>query len=203
MTDRDALPTTERTRLHRRPQRGSHELALIRSILDEALVCHVGFSAPHGPVVLPTTFVRIGDALYLHGSPANAMLGRLATGVDACVTVTLIDGLVLGRTALHHSMNYRSVVMFGRATPVTDADAKARALEALVERAQPGRSRACRPPNARELAGVSVLELPILEASAKVRKGPPLQEEGEDAALPYWSGVIPISLVRGEPIPCP
>jgi nitroimidazol reductase NimA-like FMN-containing flavoprotein (pyridoxamine 5'-phosphate oxidase superfamily) len=198
-----ALPITERTRVRRKPARSSHERAAIDAILDEALICHVGFVADHGPVVIPTTHVRVGDQLYIHGSAANHMLGSLAGGLDACVTVTLLDALVLARTAFHHSVNYRSVVLFGRAAPVDDTTAKLAALAALIDRVAPDRSAACRPPNAKELAATSVLALPIAEASAKVRSGPPLPDDGEDLALPYWAGVIPLHTTRATPINAP
>ena len=198
-----ALPVTERTRVRRKPMRSSHERAVIDAILDEALICHVGFVTEHGPVVIPTTHVRVGDTLYVHGSAASHMLGSLAEGIDACVTVTLLDALVLARTAFHHSVNYRSVVIFGRATAIDDTSAKLTALAALIDRVAPGRSAACRPPNAKELVATTVLGLPITEASAKVRSGPPLPDDGEDLALPYWAGVIPLTTLRGAPINAP
>jgi nitroimidazol reductase NimA-like FMN-containing flavoprotein (pyridoxamine 5'-phosphate oxidase superfamily) len=198
-----ALPVTARTKLRRKPTRGSHERAAIDAILDEALICHVGFVGEHGPVVIPTTHVRVGDQLYIHGSTANHMLGSLAGGIDACVTVTLLDGLVLARTAFHHSVNYRSVVLFGRAVPLDDMRAKLAALAALVDHISPNRSSACRPPNAKELAATAVLGLPIAEASAKIRSGPPLADDGEDLTLPCWAGVIPLHTSRGAPITAP
>ena len=141
-----------RTRLRRRSNRGHHHRAVIDAIVDEALICHVGFVAPHGPVVIPTIQVRVADTLYVHGSAVSAMLTTLATGVDACVTVTLLDALVYSRTAFHHSVNYRSVVAFGRATEVTDRDEKLASLYALIEKVEVGRTKACRMPN-REGAG--------------------------------------------------
>lgn len=199
----NALPVTDRTKLRRRPTRGSHDRAVIDAILDEALICHVGFTAPHGPVVIPTTHVRVGDQLFIHGSAASSMLRSLATGLDVCVTVTLLDGLVLSRTAFHHSVNYRSVVVFGRATLVDDTEAKLASLASLIDRVVPGRSSACRPPNAQELLATTVIAMPIAEASSKIRSGPPLPEDGEDAALPYWTGVIPIHTTAGAPIAAP
>jgi hypothetical protein len=198
-----SLPVTDRTRVRRKPQRGTHERAVIEAILDEALICHVGFVTEHGPVVIPTTHVRVDDRLYIHGSAASHMLRSLVTGVDVSVCVTLVDALVLARTAFHHSINYRSVVMFGRAELVTDTAPKLAALAALVDHVSPGRAAACRPPNAKELSGTTVLALPIAEASAKIRTGPPLPDEGEDAALPYWAGVIPLRTSRGTPINAP
>jgi nitroimidazol reductase NimA-like FMN-containing flavoprotein (pyridoxamine 5'-phosphate oxidase superfamily) len=153
-----------------------------------------------GPVVIPTTQVRVGDRIYVHGSAVNGMLRTLSEGVDVSVAVTLLDGLVLARTAFHHSVNYRSVVIFGCATRVDDLAEKRRALDALVEKLVAGRSKACRPPNDKELAATMVLSLPIAEASAKIRQGPPLPDDGEDASLPHWAGVIPLSIARGTPI---
>jgi uncharacterized protein len=198
-----ALPVTGRTKLRRKPMRGSHERAAIDAILDEALICHVGFAAEHGPVVIPMAHVRVGDQLYIHGSAVNHMLGALAGGIEACVTVTLLDGLVLARTAFHHSVNYRSVVLFGRAVRIDDPQAKLAALAALVDHIAPDRSSACRPPNAKELTATTVLGLPIAEASAKIRSGPPIPDDGEDAELPYWAGVIPLHTSRGTPITAP
>ena len=198
-----SLPITDRTKLRRKPQRGSHERVEIEAILDEALICHVGFVGAHGPVVIPTTHVRVGYHLYLHGSAASHMLRSLAGGLDVSLCVTLLDALVLSRTAFHHSVNYRSVVLFGRAQLVEDTPTKLAALAALIDRMVPGRSTACRPPTAKELAATSVLGLPITEASAKARSGPPLPDEGEDLALPYWAGVIPLHSSRGTPVNAP
>jgi nitroimidazol reductase NimA-like FMN-containing flavoprotein (pyridoxamine 5'-phosphate oxidase superfamily) len=197
------LPITDRTKLRRKPMRGSHERAAIDAILDEALICHVGFVGKHGPVVIPMAHVRVDDQLYIHGSAVNYMLRTLTGGIDACVTVTLLDGLVLARTAFHHSVNYRSVVLFGRAVEVEATEAKLAALAALVDHISPGRSSASRPPNAKELIATTVLALPITEASAKVRSGPPLPDDGEDLMLPYWSGVVPLVTARGAPINAP
>jgi uncharacterized protein len=192
----------DRTRLRRKSSRGSHDRAVIDAIVDEALVCHVAFATPHGPIVIPTIHVRVGDNLYMHGSAVNAMLTTLATGVDACVTITLVDALVLARTAFHHSMNYRSVIAFGRATEVTDKVVKLASLEALVEKIETGRSRECRPPNHKELVATCVIAMPLGEASAKIRTGPPLPDDNdEDRALTYWSGIVPIVTTRGERIP--
>lgn len=191
----------DRTRLRRKPQRGSHDRAVIDAIVDEALVCHVAYTTDHGPVVIPTTFVRIDDQLYLHGAVGNAMLSRLAEGADACVAITLLDALVLARTALHHSVNYRSVIVYGRASRVDDPELKRATLAALLDKVAPNRSAECRPPNDKELAATQVIALPLTEASAKIRSGPPLADEGADATLPYWAGVIPFVTTRGEPIP--
>ncbi len=194
------LPRTPRTTLHRRPTRGSHDRDLIHAILDEGLVCHVGFAVDGQPYVLPTTYARIGDRLVLHGSTANRMLRALAAGTPACVTVSLLDGLVLARSAFHHSMNYRSVVVLGEARAVEGRSAKRAALEAIVEHVAPGRSREARPPTDAEVDGTLVVELPISEASAKVRRGPPV-DDAEDLSVACWAGVVPLRLAAGEPVP--
>ena len=190
---------TERTTVRRLPKRGVYDAATIHSILDEALLCHVGFVADGQPVVIPTIHVRIGETLYFHGSQASRMLRNLREGVPACVTVTLLDGLVLARSAFHHSMNYRSAVIFGTAREVIDDDEKRRVLDALVEHVVRGRSAEARPANEKELRGTMVLSLPIAEASAKIRTGGPVDDE-EDYALPIWAGVLPLALTPGEPI---
>jgi nitroimidazol reductase NimA-like FMN-containing flavoprotein (pyridoxamine 5'-phosphate oxidase superfamily) len=196
----DTLVQTPRTTLKRRPARGSFDRALIYSILDEGLVCHVGFSADAQPFVVPTVYARIGDRLYIHGSVANRMLRNLATGVPVCITVTLLDGLVLARSAFHHSMNYRSVMIFGVATEVGDPAERLRAFAAVVNHVMPNRFSATRPPDPQELKATSVLALDITEASAKVRSGP-VSDAEEDYALPYWAGVLPLKLVPQAPIP--
>jgi len=188
---------TDRTRLRRQPGRGSHDPAVVHAILDEALICHVGLQIEGAPVVLPTIHARVGGDLYLHGAAANRMLGSMATGAPCCVTATLVDGLVLARSAFHHSMNFRSVVVLGRAVPVSDDAEKRRALEAIVEHVARGRSRACRPPNETEIRITQVLRLPITEASAKVRTGPPLDDES-DHGLPHWAGVVPLETRIGS-----
>jgi nitroimidazol reductase NimA-like FMN-containing flavoprotein (pyridoxamine 5'-phosphate oxidase superfamily) len=200
MDDDDQLPITERTRLHRRPQRARADRAALDAILDEAPVVHLGFVADGGqPLVLPTTFVRMGRAIYLHGAAANRTLRAGAAGAELCAAVTLLDGLVLARSAFHHSMNYRSAVIFGRAREVTDPAEKTRALAALVDRFVAGRSRQVRPPSQAELAATLLLALPLDEASVKVRSGPPLPDEEADAGWPAWSGVIPVALRAGAP----
>lgn len=193
------IEMTERTKVRRLPKRGNYDRETIQSILDEALVCHVGFVVDGAPVVIPTIHWREDDTLYVHGSAASRMLRSLKGGVDACVTVTLIDGLVLARSAFHHSMNYRSVVVFGNAREVT-GDEKIRALDGLVEHVMKGRSRDIRQPNEIELKQTLVLALPLEEASAKIRTGGPVDDE-EDYALPIWAGVVPLTLTRGEPVP--
>lgn len=198
---------TERTTVRRLPTRGNYDRETVNAILDEALICHIGFVVPSknapndagAPAVIPTIHWREGDTLYVHGSVASRMLRTLKDGVEACVTVTLLDGLVLARSAFHHSMNYRSVVVYGKAREVTDREEKIRALEALVEHVVRGRSSEVRAPNESELRVTSVLALPIGEASAKIRTGGPVDDE-EDYALPVWAGVVPLRLVAGEPV---
>ena len=182
------------------PERGRYDLETIHAILDEALICHVGFVVEGRPVVIPTIHTRVDDALYFHGSPAAGMLRNLKGGADACVTVTLLDGLVLARSAFHHSMNYRSAVVFGKAEEVTDREEKLRVLAALVEHVCRGRSADVRGPNEGELKQTIVLRLPIAEASAKVRTGGPSDDEA-DYALPIWAGVLPLTLTPGAPLP--
>lgn len=192
------LPMTDRTRVRRLAERGHYETETIHAILDEALLCHVGFVVDGQPVVIPTIHWRDGETLYVHGSAASRMLRSLRDGVDACVTVTLLDGLVLARSAFHHSMNYRSVVVFGKAREVGE-DEKLRALDSLVEHVVRGRSKEVRAPNLKELKQTLVLALPIDEASAKIRTGGPVDDE-EDYALPVWAGVVPLTLTPGEPL---
>jgi len=196
------ISQTPRTTLKRLPQRGSYNRQLINQILDEAFVCHVGFIVDGQPLVIPTGYARAGDNLLIHGSQASRMLRHLSEGIDVCLTVTLIDGLVLARSAFHHSMNYRSVVVFGRATTIEDPVKKTAALFALSEHMIPSRWADVRKPNQRELEQTTVLSLPITEASAKVRTGPPLDDD-EDYALDVWAGVIPLKLVAESPIADP
>ncbi len=193
---------TPRTTVRRLPQRGVYDRAAVFAILDEALVCHVGFARDGQPFVIPTIFARVEDRFYLHGSAASRMLGALAEGIDVCVTVTLLDGLVLARSAFHHSMNYRSVVVFGRARLVTDPDEKRAALVAVVEHVVPGRSRDVRDPSELELLATSVLRLDLLEVSAKVRTGPPV-DDAEDMDRPCWAGEIPLRLEAQAPVADP
>ena len=193
-----SIPTTARTRVKRLPKRASYDRQTIHAILDEALICHVGFVADGTPVVIPTIHWRQGETLYFHGSAASRMLRSLREGVEACVTVTLLDGLVLARSAFHHSMNYRSVVVFGRAREVTGEE-KVRALDDLVDHIVAGRAAEVRGPNESELRQTLVLALPLDEASAKIRTGGPIDDE-EDLALPVWAGVVPMRLTREAPI---
>lgn len=193
---------TERTTLKRLPARGFYDRELVYSILDEGLICQVGFAVDGRPFVIPTGYARHNDQVYIHGSQASRMLRTLKGGIDVCVTVTLLDGLVLARSAFHHSMNYRSVVVFGRATAVDDPADKAAALLAFSEHLIPGRWNDVREPTEQELKATTVLSLPLEEVSAKVRTGPPLDDE-EDYELPVWAGVIPLQLAAAAPIPDP
>ncbi len=197
MSSPDAL-RTDRTTLRRLPGRGSHERGAIDAILDEALYGHLGFLQDAQPFVLPTIHARVDDRLYLHGSAASRMLRVAASGVPVCFTATILDGLVLARSAFHHSMNYRSVVVLGRAQLVSDEDEKLVALRAIVEHVAAGRWEEVRPPHETEMKATSVLRLPIEESSAKIRTGPPVDDE-EDHALRAWAGVVPLRLVAGEP----
>ena len=188
-----------RTTVKRLPKRGVYDKDAVYAILDEGLVCHVGFAVEGQPYVIPTAYVRIGDTLYVHGSAASRMLKSLADGIPVAVTVTLLDGLVLARSAFHHSMNYRSAVLLGTARLVEDAGEKARVMDAIVEHIVPGRGAEARSPNPNELKATSVLALPIEEGSAKVRTGPPI-DDAEDMGLPVWAGVLPLRLAAGEPV---
>jgi uncharacterized protein len=188
----DELSRTDRTTLRRLPNRGVYDRASIHSILDEGLICHVGFVVDGQPYVIPTIHVRVGEQLFFHGSPASRMLRALEQGVEACVTVTLLDGLVLARSAFHHSMNYRSAVVFGTAMPVESSEEKLRVLRALSDHLIKGRWQEVRTPSPSELKGTLVLSLPIDEASAKVRAGPPVDDE-DDYGLPVWAGVLPLA----------
>lgn len=195
----EELQQTARTTIKRLPQRGEYDRERVYEILDEGLVCHVGFVHDGQPFVIPTGYGRHNDTLYLHGSKASRMMKTLGRGCEVCVTVTLLDGLVLARSAFHHSMNYRSVVIFGNALPVEEAAEKLTALHAFTEHIMPGRWAESRPPSQHELNATLVLALPITEASAKIRTGPPLDDE-EDYGLPVWTGVLPLQLTTSEAI---
>lgn len=193
------ITPTGRTRVRRRAQRGSYDRALVNAILDEALVCHVGFVVDGQPFVLPMAYARIGDQLYLHGAVANRMLKALGSGAPACVTVTLLDGLVLARSAFHQSVNYRSVVILGTAREVTEAGEKRAALDALTEHLAPGRLAEIRAPSEEEMRATTVLAIPVNEVSAKVRSGPPVDDEA-DLAMTCWAGVVPLRLEPQAPV---
>lgn len=188
-----------RTRVVREPQRGVYDRDAAYAILDEAFICHVGFVSDGQPYVIPTSFGRAGDVLYIHGSAASRMLRRLSEGIPVCVTVTLLDGLVLARSVFNHSMNYRSVVVLGTATLVENSEEKLTALKAIADHIISGRWADARQPNEQELKATSVLRLLIEEFSAKVRTGPPIDDE-DDYVLPVWAGVIPLKLTSDNPI---
>lgn len=198
----ETMRTTERSQLRRLPKRGSHETAVIYEILDAGFLAYMGFNVAGQPFVIPTLYGRDGDKLYLHGSAASRMLHELESGVPACVTVTLVDGLVLARSAFHHSMNYRSVVAFGRARKIVAPEQKVFALRVISEHLIVGRWNDVRGPSEKELKATAVLEFSIEEASAKVRTGPPLDDE-EDYGLPVWAGVVPLQLEAKAPVPDP
>ncbi len=200
--DAAAAPPSDRVRVRRKPDRGAYDRATIHAILDEGLIAHVGVVDDGQPFVIPTNFARDGESVILHGSSASRAMRLLASGAPACLTVTLIDGLVLARSANNHSTNYRSVVALGSATLIDDPDEKLAALRAVVERVVPGRWDEIRPPNPQEFKSTMVVRLPLDEASAKVRTGPPM-DPPEDVALPAWAGVLPLRQAFGEPRPAP
>ena len=199
----NTISMTKRTKLKRLPDRGSFDRDVVNAIIDEAYICHVGFVIDGQPFVIPTIHARVDDQLYIHGSAASRMLRAVRTeGVPACVTITLLDGLVLARSGFHHSMNYRSVTVLGQAVQVTDDDEKMAALEAVTEHVMKGRWADSRWPNKPEMKQTMVLRLPIDEASAKMRSGMPKDDE-EDMGLPHWAGVVPLRMVAGTPMPDP
>ncbi len=193
------ITQTAKTTLKRLPQRGEFDRKAVYQILDEALVCHVGFAVDGQPFVIPTSFGRVGDMLYVHGSAASRMMRSLSGKIPVCITVTLIDGLVLARSAFHHSVNYRSVVVFGQAEMVEDEPGKMAALAAITEHIVPGRWAEVREPNAQELKATTVLAVPLEEVSAKVRTGDP-KDDDEDMAIPVWAGQLPLKLTPGLPV---
>jgi uncharacterized protein len=197
-----ATAPTDRTRVRRVPARGQYERETVDAILDEALISHVAFVHDGAPVVIPTLHARLRDRLYLHGSAASRMLRTLERGAPVCVTATLVDGLVLARSAFHHSVNYRSVVVFGHARAVEPQEERLKALELFTEKLVPGRWADVRPPTRQELKGTKVLSLPLDEASAKVRTGPPIDDD-EDYDLPVWAGVLPLETAVAPPVPDP
>lgn len=193
---------TERTQVKRLPNRGAYDSETVYNILDEAFLCHVGFVVDGQPFVIPTGYARVGEMLYIHGSAASRMLRTLSEGVQVCVTVTLLDGLVLARSAFHHSMNYRSVVILGRATLVERREEKLEALRAFTDHVVHGRWSDVRQPTEAEMKATTVLALPLSEVSAKIRAGAPKDDE-EDYSLPIWAGVIPLRLEAGAPVDDP
>jgi hypothetical protein len=209
MTDRTVPPAageldrTRRSQVRRHRDRASYALDDVYAILDEGLVCHAACHEGGSTWMIPTAYGRRGDELLLHGAAANHLFAAAAAGAQLAVTVTLVDGMVLARSTFSHSLNYRSVVIFGQATTITDPHAKAAALEAIVEHLLPGRTGEARPPTATELRSTAVLSLPITEASAKIRTGPPLDGDGPDGALPVWAGTLPFRTVAGPPLPAP
>jgi len=190
---------TSRTQVRRLPKRAAYDKAQVHAILDEGYICHVGFAVDGQPFVIPTGYARFGDQLYIHGSAASRMLRSAGEGVDVCVTVTLVDGFVLARSVFHHSMNYRSVVVLGKARLVTDPEEKRAALRCFTNHIVAGRWEEARQPTDQELKATSVLALPLEEVSAKVRTGPPVDDE-EDYSMPIWAGVVPIRGQVGEPL---
>ena len=197
----ETLAQTERTRLRRLHERGHFDRATVHAILDAGMICHVGYVIDGAPYVTPTIYWREGDRVYWHGSSASRMLRHQATGVPVCLTVSLIDGIVLARSAFHHSINYRSVMVFGEAREVTDPAAKARHLEVFMERLFAGRWPELRAVEDQEMKATKLLAMAIEEASAKIRTGPPVDDE-PDYALPIWAGVLPLETVAGQPVPC-
>ena len=198
-----AYVPTPRTTPTRYRERADYDRKTVHAILDEALICHLGYAGAGGPVVLPTTHARLGETLYLHGSTGGGPLLAAKSkpaGLPVCVTVTLVDALVLARAAMHHSVNFRSVVVLGTARVVDDPAEKLRALRCLLDHIRPGRADDCRTPGPRELAATGVLALDLVEVSAKVRTGAPV-DDPEDRALPHWAGVVPLKLTAGTPVP--
>lgn len=193
------IEPTRRTRVVREPHRGVYDRDACYAILDEALVCHIGFAVDGQPFVIPTLFARIDDVVYFHGSAASRMLRHIASGAHMSLTATLVDGIVLARSVFNHSINYRSVVVLGVATIVEDAASKRSALHAFTDKLLRGRWGDARPPTDNELAATSVLRLPLDELSAKVRSGPPIDKD-EDMTLPVWAGVLPLHTVAGAPL---
>jgi nitroimidazol reductase NimA-like FMN-containing flavoprotein (pyridoxamine 5'-phosphate oxidase superfamily) len=202
MSDSKQLQATKRSQVKRLPKRGSYERELIYTILDEALVAHIGFVVDNQPFVIPMAYGREGDCLYIHGSSVSRLLQTLEKGLEICFTATLLDGLVIARSLFHHSMNYRSVVLFGKATLVNSEAEKMTALQVLTEQIIPGRWQQARLPNSYELKATTVLSLPIEEGSAKVRSGSP-NDSTDDYSLPIWAGELPLKINSGIPIPDP
>jgi hypothetical protein len=202
MVSRTASPASARTRVRRRAGRGRYERRQLEEILDAGLVGHLAFAAEGQPYCIPMLYARLGEELMLHGSPLSRLLGTAMDGAELCFTVTLVDGLVLARSAFHHSLNYRSAVVLGRGRAVREREEKLAALRALVEQVTPGRAEHVRGPDEQELEATEVVALPLHEFSAKVRTGPPV-DAPEDYALPYWAGEVPLAVVAGAPLPDP
>ena len=198
-----AGPPSPRTRVRREPHRGVYDRQTIDEVLDAALVCHLAFVDDGQPFAVPTLFARVGDVVYVHGSAASRAVRRTSGGTPVCLTVTLLDGLVLARSVFEHSVNYRSVVLLGSMTAVEEPAEKLTALEAFTEKLVPGRWAEAREPTSQELVATSVLALPISEASAKIRSGPPSDGDGPDADLPVWAGTIPLATTWADPVPDP
>ena len=199
MSETEFQPT-ERSTIRRLPGRGSYDKTKVYEVLDQGILAHVGFNTSHGPVVIPMGYARRGDSIILHGSAKSRLLMQLAAGADVCITVTLLDGLVLARSTFHHSMNYRSVVVFGHSVEIVDPAEKNAALEHLVEHLVPGRGAEARGANEGELAATLVVDVPIGDASLKSRTGPPV-DEARDLEIDIWAGVLPLRSETGEPIP--
>lgn len=196
----DSFTPTARTQIKRAPKRATYDKEIVHAILDEALYCHVGFIVDQHPFVIPTLHVRLNDHLYIHGSTVSRMIHTLQTGAPVCITVTLLDGLVLARSAYHHSMNYRSVVLFGTMFAVTDPNERSTLFNAFVEHVASGRSSQVRPPNDQESKATAIMGIALNEVSAKVRTGPPVDDE-PDYEWPVWAGVVPLTLQANKPIP--
>lgn len=195
-----SYPISAVTTPARLAERAHYDRATVHAVLDEALICHVAYVRDGRPVLIPTIHARVGERLYLHGSTGASVSLAAGDGVDVCVAATIVDGLVLARSAFHHSMNYRSVIVHGPARPVTDAAERSCALDAVVEHVWPGRSGGCRPPSGKELAATTVLALDLLEVSAKVRRGD-VADEPADMDGPWWAGIVPVAMHYGEPVP--
>jgi uncharacterized protein len=202
VSESELLQSADRSKVKSRPRLGHHDREIVNRILDESLVAHVGFVVENQPFVIPMGYGRDGDRLYIHGSTASRMLKNLELGIEMCVAVTLLDGIVIARSLFHHEMNYRSVVLFGRATLVASAEEKMHALKILSEQIVPGRWEQARTPTPQEVKGTTVLAFPIAEGSAKIRSGEP-HDNAEDYALPIWAGQLPLKLTAGVPIPDP
>ena len=198
----DVYPKTARNKVKRLPERGHYDAATIYPIVDAALICHVGFALDGQPYVIPTLHARRDDTILLHGAKGSRLLRHIQSGGEVCITITLIDGIVLARSVFHHSINYRSVVLFGKGAVIADDQLRLQALEAFTERLIPGRWQDARLPNALELKQTTIVAVPIASASAKLRTGPP-GDEDDDLDLPVWAGILPIRQIAGAPVADP